>query len=71
MLKLCRGYLNWVQNSSFEGELSEVKLKELKSKAKKIMNEDEDSLLIYTSRDSRWLNRETIGVEKMPIDEFL
>ena len=29
MLKLCRQYLCWVQNSVFEGELSEVKLKEL------------------------------------------
>jgi CRISPR-associated protein Cas2 len=29
MLKLCRRYLNWIQNSVFEGELTEVKLKEL------------------------------------------
>jgi hypothetical protein len=29
MLKLCRKYLNWIQNSVFEGEISEVKLKEL------------------------------------------
>ena len=27
MLKLCRRYLNWIQNSVFEGEISEVKLK--------------------------------------------
>lgn len=37
MLKLCRQYLNWIQNSVFEGEISEVKLKELQQKAKKIM----------------------------------
>lgn len=35
MLKLCRRYLNWIQNSVFEGEITEVKLKELLSKAKK------------------------------------
>ena len=29
MLKLCRQYLCWIQNSVFEGELSEVKLREL------------------------------------------
>ena len=29
MLKLCRRYLHWIQNSVFEGEISEVKLKEL------------------------------------------
>ena len=33
MLKLCRKYLNWIQNSVFEGEITEVKLKELKLKA--------------------------------------
>ena len=25
MLKLCRRYLNWIQNSVFEGEITEVK----------------------------------------------
>ncbi len=34
MLKLCRRYVNWIQNSVFEGEISQVKLKELKSAAK-------------------------------------
>ena len=34
MLKLCRRYLNWIQNSVFEGEISEVKLKELTILAK-------------------------------------
>ena len=36
MLKLCRQYLNWIQNSVFEGEISEVKLQELMNNAKKI-----------------------------------
>ena len=26
MLKLCRRYLNWIQNSVFEGEISEARL---------------------------------------------
>jgi CRISPR-associated endonuclease Cas2 len=42
MLKLCRQYLNWIQNSVFEGELTDVKLKKLISKAKKIMVEEKD-----------------------------
>ena len=40
MLKLCRKYLSWIQNSVFEGEISEVKLKELILKAEKIMEKD-------------------------------
>ena len=50
MLKLCRKYLNWIQNSVFEGEISEVKLLELKSRAAGIMEKEEDSLIIFSSR---------------------
>ncbi|WP_332912005.1 CRISPR-associated endonuclease Cas2 [Algoriphagus boritolerans] len=64
MLKLCRQYLNWIQNSVFEGEITEVKLKELLSVAKKIMKEEEDSVIIFKSRDEKWLEKEIIGIEK-------
>ena len=46
-LKLCRQYLNWIQNSVFEGELTEGKLKELKLKLKKILDIEVDSVLIF------------------------
>lgn len=71
MLKLCRKYLSWIQNSVFEGEITEVKLKELEYKAKLIMNEQEDSLIIFKSRDEKWLDKELIGKERSSIDNFL
>lgn len=71
MLKLCRKYLNWIQNSVFEGELSEVKLKELQLKAKSIMEDREDSLIIFKSRNEKWLEKEIIGKERSNIDNFL
>lgn len=71
MLKLCRGYLHWIQNSVFEGEITEVKLKELELKAKKIMELDTDSLIIFKSREERWLEKEVIGSEKNELDSFL
>ena len=71
MLKLCRKYLNWIQNSVFEGEITEVKLKEMVLDAKKIMNGDEDSLIIFKSRNERWLDKEVIGQERMSTDNFL
>lgn len=37
MLKLCRKYLNWIQNSVFEGEISEARLKELLMQSDKFM----------------------------------
>lgn len=71
MLKLCRQYLNWIQNSVFEGELTTVQLRELKLKAKFIMEEDEDSLIIFTSRNEKWLEKEVVGKEKNKLDSFL
>jgi CRISPR-associated protein Cas2 len=71
MLKLCRKYLSWIQNSVFEGELSEVQLKELQSNARKFMKKDEDSLIFFKSRDERWLEKEVIGKERSSIDNFL
>lgn len=71
MLKLCREYLNWIQNSVFEGEITEVKLKELISRAKKFMKEEEDSVIIFKSREERWLEKEVIGKEKNDLDIFI
>ena len=71
MLKLCRKYLNWIQNSVFEGEITEVKLKEMLVVARKIMNEETDSIIIFKSREERWLDKEIIGVERMTTDNFL
>ncbi len=53
MLKLCRRYLNWIQNSVFEGELSDVKLKELLHEAKLIMKEEKDSIIVFKSRQGK------------------
>lgn len=71
MLKLCRQYLNWIQNSVFEGEISESKLKELKCRADEIMESNTDSLIIFYTRQEKWLEKEIVGKEKGSIDNFL
>jgi CRISPR-associated protein Cas2 len=71
MLKLCRQYLNWIQNSVFEGEISEVKLKELTLKAKDFMEMDEDSLIIFSGRTEKWLDKQIVGKERSSIENFL
>jgi CRISPR-associated protein Cas2 len=71
MLKLCRKYLHWIQNSVFEGEITEVKLKELLSKARTIMKLEEDSVLVFKSRDEKWLEKEIVGQEKNTLDNFI
>lgn len=71
MLKLCRRYLTWIQNSVFEGDITEVKLKELIAQAEEFMNKETDSLIIFSGRDSTWLQKKIIGKEKGETDVFL
>ena len=71
MLKLCRQYLNWIQNSVFEGEITEVKLLELKGKAKKIMDVSSDSIIIFSNPKEGWLSKEIVGKELNSLDNFL
>lgn len=71
MLKLCRQYLTWIQNSVFEGEISEVKLKELLQRASELMDMEEDSLIVFKSREQKWLDKQILGKEKGETDNFL
>lgn len=71
MLKLCRRYLNWIQNSVFEGEITRVKLNELIHEAKGIMDEEEDSLIIFKSRQEKWLEKQIVGIEKSGLEQFI
>ncbi len=61
---LLRQYLNWVQNSVFEGEITESGLKELKYRLSKIINPGEDSVIIYKLRSQKLVKKEEIGVVK-------
>ena len=64
VLKICRKYLNWVQNSVLEGEISAANLKKLKLELKRTINEDEDSVIFYTLRTTRYSERQTMGIKK-------
>lgn len=70
VLKLMRKYLNWVQNSVFEGELTEGQFERLKIEIRKVINSNEDSILIY-SMEQKWVNREVIGVERGDIGRII
>lgn len=71
MLKLCRQYLNWIQNSVFEGELSEVQLDELLYRAKSLMKVEKDSIIVFKSRQEKWLEKMVIGQEKNTLGNMI
>jgi len=64
VLKTARRYLNWMQNSVLEGEISPAKFLKLKSDLKRIVKEKEDSIIFYKLRTTRYFNKETMGVKK-------
>jgi len=69
--KFLRKYLHWVQNSVFEGELTEADLEEIKIGLREIINEEEDMIVIYRLRSADVMRREVMGVEKSNIEEFI
>lgn len=71
VLKICRKYLYWVQNSVFEGEISEAKLERLKTEPRRTINLEEDSVIIYTFRTEWYSKREIIGLDKGGQVKFL
>ena len=64
VLKTARKYLNWIQNSVLEGEISDAGFAKLKLELKEIINEEEDSIVFYVMRTTRYTFRETIGIQK-------
>jgi len=64
VLKIARKYLTWVQNSVLEGEISDAGFERLKMELREIIEEDEDSVIFYTMRTTRYTSRENMGVVK-------
>ncbi len=64
VLNTARKYLNWVQNSVLEGELTDAKYEKLKTEVTKKIKSEEDSVIFYILRTTRYSEREIIGVEK-------
>jgi len=69
--KFLKRHLNWVQNSVFEGELTDAQIEEVRTGLSKLMDKDTDSVLIYTAREERWLNKQVIGRERGKTDNLI
>jgi CRISPR-associated protein Cas2 len=69
--KILRKYIFWVQNSVFEGEITEGKLAKCESEIKKVIHEDEDSVFIYKIYYNGRFEKKVLGLEKSVNDEFI
>lgn len=64
VLKIGRKYLNWIQNSVLEGEITKAKFTKLKVELRRIVNEEEDSIVFYIMRTTRYSERQIMGIRK-------
>ena len=64
-------YLNWIQNSAFEGELTEGELAQVRVGLRGLIVESEDSVLIFKTSNKRWVDKEVVGVEKSEVSPFI
>lgn len=72
VFKTCKKYLVHIQNSVFEGELLESQAIKLKTELDKYVRDDKDSVILFKSRNQRWLEKEFWGrIEDDKTDNFL
>jgi CRISPR-associated protein Cas2 len=65
MLKTCRKYIQWVQNSVFEGEISVANYERMMYELQKIIvKEDGDSIIVYKFRTQKYTERKVYGTDK-------
>ena len=64
ILKICRKYLYWVQNSVFEGEITPANLVKLKTELDRKIDSEYDSVIIYSFRTTKYSSIEILGVKR-------
>jgi len=69
--KLLKRYLTWVQNSVFEGELTEGQYEEMIINLKKRIVDDADSVIVYKLGPLKYTERKIVGVEKNSMDNLI
>lgn len=71
VFKICKKYLSHIQNSVFEGEVSKVQLAKLQQELKPHIDKAMDSVIIFKSRQEKWLDKEFWGKEDDKTSFFL
>lgn len=69
--KTCKKYLNHIQNSVFEGELSKAQLTKLKYELNSLIRKNKDSIIFFKSRSDKWLEKEMLGIIEDKTSNFI
>lgn len=61
VFKTCKKYLVHIQNSVFEGEILDSQLLKMKKELAKYIRKEQDSFILFESRNQKWLDKEFLG----------
>ncbi len=71
LLKFLRQRLIWIQNSVFEGDVTEAQYEIIKKGIKDRINKEKDSIILYQFDSQNYTKREVIGIERNETDSFI
>ncbi len=64
-------YLNWIQNSAFEGDLTQGQLEEMKLKVHSVIDPSRDCIVVFPMDNPKWLERTVWGRENGITDSVI
>ena len=70
VFKICKKYLTHIQKSSFEGNLSETNYMKLRMELNSYIRKNKDSVLVFKSRNEKWLEKDFLGIEDDKTSNF-
>lgn len=70
VFKICKKNLTHVQKSVFEGEITPALLVKLRMELDKYIRDDQDSVIVFSSRQQRWLEKEFWGLTDEKTSNF-
>lgn len=71
VFKICKKYLVHIQNSVFEGNISKVNVLALKKELDVYIRKDKDSVIMFHTREERWMSKDFLGIVDDKTSNFL
>ncbi len=71
VFKICKKYLYHVQNSVFEGTLTKYQIEKLQMELKGVLRGNEDSCIMFKSRNERWLQKDILTNQLEENEQFI
>lgn len=71
VFKICKKYLYHVQNSVFEGTLTKYQIEKLQMELKSVLRENDDSCIMFKSRNERWLQKDILTNQAEENEQFI